>query len=143
MLHHPLRLICDSVLSTAAALLIATPALAHHSRGMYDMEREFTLVGTVTALQWNNPHIHLYISVLDENGEARNWALEGNSPAIMSEQGWPQGGPAPGEEISVVIIPLKGGARGGLIRRARFADGSEFIYLGGPDSVLRDNPPVP
>ena len=136
MLHKPLRLTC------AAALLIATPALGHHSHAMFDSDREITLEGTVTELQWNNPHIHLYISVMDENGQAQNWALEGNTTTRMIEQGWPVGDLKPGDEVTVVIRPLRGGARGGLMRRVTFQDGFEFVYLGGPDSNLRGNPPA-
>jgi hypothetical protein len=128
-------------LPLVAALLFGTPALAHHSHAMYEDERQITLTGTVTQLQWSNPHVFLYIAVPGENGQSLNWALEGGSPTQLLEQGWPQGNPQPGDRISVTVRPLKAGARGGLIRTVTFADNTEFVYGGGPESSLRDNPP--
>ena len=123
------------------ALLFATAAWGHHSHSMYEPTKEVTLAGTVKELQWNNPHVVLYIVVLDEDGRANNWALESGSPVQLREQGWPRDNPKPGDNITVTIRPLKAGARGGLLRTVTFADRSEFIYGGGPDSGLRNNRP--
>jgi hypothetical protein len=135
MVRQALRFAC------ALALAFATPAFGHHSHAMYESTQQVTLAGTVKELQWNNPHVVLYLVVRGENGQANNWALEGGSPAQLIEQGWPSGNPKPGDEISVTIRPLKGGARGGLIRTVTFADRSEFVYGGGPESGLRNNRP--
>ena len=119
----------------ASALLFASPAWGHHSHAMYEADLQVTLVGTVHQLQWSNPHVFLYLVVEDEDGETSNWALEGGSPTVLVRQGWPSGNPKPGDEITVTIRPLKAG-RGGLIRTVTFADRSEFIYRGGPESSL-------
>ena len=95
---------------------------------MYEATERITLVGTVEGLQWNNPHVWLYLVVEDEQGAQSNWTLEGGAPATLIRQGWPSGSPKPGDEITVIIRPLKTGARGGLIREVTFADGYEFIY---------------
>ncbi len=118
--------------SIYSLLLIATPASAHHSHAMYESDQEITLVGAVHQLQWSNPHVFLYLVVRDEEGETSNWALEGGSPTALLRQGWPQGNPKTGDEITVTVRPLKNG-RGGLIRTVTFADSSEFTYRGGPD----------
>jgi hypothetical protein len=108
---------------------------------MYESDRQVTLTGTVKELQWNNPHVVLYVTVRGASGRDENWALEGGSPAQLLEQGWPRGNPKPGDEVAVTIRPLKGGSRGGLIRTVTFADKSEFIYGGGPESGLRNRRP--
>jgi hypothetical protein len=123
-----------------SALLVASPAWGHHSHAMYESDLEVTLVGTVHQLQWSNPHVFLYLVVEDENGETSNWALEGGSPSALLRQGWPSGDPKPGDEVTVTVRPLKVG-RGGLIRTVTFADNSEFIYRGGPESSLQCNRP--
>ena len=124
----------------ASALLFASPAWGHHSHAMYEADLQVTLVGTVHQLQWSNPHVFLYLVVKDENGETSNWALEGGSPTVLLRQGWPSGNPNPGDEITVTLRPLKAG-RGGLIRTVTFADSSEFIYRGGPESSLQYSQP--
>ena len=124
----------------ASALLFASPAWGHHSHAMYEADLQVTLVGTVHQLQWSNPHVFLYLVVEDEDGETSNWALEGGSPTVLVRQGWPSGNPKPGDEITVTIRPLKAG-RGGLIRTVTFADRSEFIYRGGPESSLQNSRP--
>ena len=111
-------------------LLLATPAWAHHSHAMYAPD-EVTIIGTVEALQWSNPHIFIYLVVRDEDGETSNWVWEAGAPFLLVRQGWPEGGPKPGDEISVTGRPLKTG-RGGVIRTVTFADQSEFHYDGPP-----------
>jgi hypothetical protein len=98
---------------------------------MYEPTERITLVGTVSQLQWNNPHVFLYITAEDENGEIGNWTLEGGAPAVLLRQGWPSGSPQPGDAVTVTIRPLLAGTRGGLIRTVTFADGSTFTYEGG------------
>ena len=128
-------------LAAIPALLVALPAGAHHSHAMYESTTELSLSGTVKELQWNNPHVVLYLVVRGKDDQISSWALEGGSPAQLLEQGWPRG-VKPGDQVTVKIRPLKGGARGGLIRTVTFADTSEFIYGGGPDSSLRNPRPA-
>jgi len=116
-------------LLSVSALLLASPAWGHHSHAMYESDLEVTLVGKVHQLQWSNPHVFLYLVVQDEDGGTSNWALEGGSPTALLRQGWPQGNPKPGDEVTVTVRPLKAG-RGGLIRAVTFADKSEFDYVG-------------
>ena len=106
----------------------AASAWGHHSPAMYEATERITLVGIVQELQWNNPHVWLYMVVEDVLGQPGNWVLEGGAPATLIRQGWPSGNPKPGDEITVIVRPLKTGARGGLIREVTFANGSEFVY---------------
>ncbi len=66
--------LCFTVAVMAGALLAARPALAHHSFSMFDMEKRVTIVGTVTAFEWTNPHSYIEIDVAGRQG--RREALE-------------------------------------------------------------------
>jgi hypothetical protein len=76
----------------AAALVMAvfTPPLdAHHSfAAQYDRNKPITLAGTVTKMEWMNPHIYFYIDVKDASGAVTNWAIEGGAPNQLYRAGW-------------------------------------------------------
>ena len=112
-----------------AALIFAAPAWGHHSRAMYQpAENAITIVGKVTDLLWSNPHVYLYIHVVNEDGRPESWALEGGSPHQLTAQGLPRDNLQPGDEITVLVRQLKSGGRGGLFREVAFQDGSNFVY---------------
>jgi hypothetical protein len=110
-------------ISVACFFVAALPALAHHSGSMFDDESVIELKGTVKALQWANPHIWLQV-VVEANGAATEWSLEGGSPNSLSRQGWRSTTFKPGDAIAVRLNPMKDGAPGGRFIGARFdADG--------------------
>ena len=82
-----------SLLTLTAAGLIALgqPTLlkAHHSfAAEYDRSKPVTLMGTVTKVEWMNPHVYFYIDVKDTDGKTSNWALELGNPAGLYRRGW-------------------------------------------------------
>jgi uncharacterized protein DUF6152 len=92
-----------SVLSVSAGLLLASaPALAHHSfAAQYDNNKPITLKGSVTKLEWMNPHARFYIDVKDDQGKVTNWEFElGNLNALI-RAGWTRDSLKPGDEITV------------------------------------------
>lgn len=97
-------IIRTALLSLAAsALASALPAYAHHSfPAQYDASKPVTLTGTVTNVEWTNPHIFIYIDVEDEEtGEAVNWALEMGGPNALLRLGWKRDSLKPGDLITV------------------------------------------
>lgn len=76
----------------AAALVVALltpPVGAHHSfAAQYDRNKPITLAGTVTKMEWMNPHIYFYIDVKDSSGTVTNWAIEGGAPNQLYRAGW-------------------------------------------------------
>ena len=70
-------------------LLAAVPALGHHAfAAEYDINKPIKLTGSVTKVEWTNPHTWFYIDVKDETGKVTNWALEMGSPNGLLRSGW-------------------------------------------------------
>ena len=69
--------------------LLSNPLSAHHSFGAeYDASKPITLTGTVTKVEWTNPHIHFYLDVKDKSGAVVNWKFEGYPPNVLYRTGW-------------------------------------------------------
>jgi hypothetical protein len=75
-----------AALTLAAA---AAPVYAHHSfAAEFDAEKPVKLTGTVTKVEWTNPHAWIYIDVTDDAGKVANWAWELGSPTSLVRLGW-------------------------------------------------------
>jgi hypothetical protein len=102
----------------ATALFIAAPCVAHHSMVMFDPVKTITLHGTVREFQWTNPHcfIQLLVSPTDSAaapGGTVEWSIEMNSPLANYRMGLRPGTLKSGDQITVVINPVKDGTLGG------------------------------
>ena len=94
---------------------VSGTVLAHHSFAMFDQEKEAKLVGVIKEVQWTNPHIWVQVLVNDASGKAVEWSIEGGSPNGLSHQGWKRTSPKPGDQVEIVIHPLKNGEKGGSL----------------------------
>ncbi len=64
-------------------------ALAHHSfAAQFDSTKPITLEGTVTKVEWRNPHIWVYLDVTDDDGVVTSWECEGGAPNALTRLGW-------------------------------------------------------
>jgi hypothetical protein len=107
----------------AVTLVVALPALAHHSFAAYDDTRTRTLKGTVMTFRWTNPHVALKVLVeLDGGGEPQEWNFETSSPAILTRFGWTRNSIKPGDRVSVVCNPLSDGSLGGRLHTVVLLD---------------------
>jgi len=87
------------------------PAMAHHAfAGQFDINKPATLVGTVTKIEWLNPHIYFYIDVKDNSGKVANWMIEGGSPNGLLRAGWTRTSLKPGMEVTVEGYLAKDGS---------------------------------
>jgi hypothetical protein len=90
------------VLAMAAALCASTALQAHHSfAAEFDAAKKIKLSGTVTKVQWRNPHTYFVIDVKDEKGEVHNWALELGSPNVLMRRGWTRDSLKIGDQVTV------------------------------------------
>jgi hypothetical protein len=112
-----------------AMLVIAAPVLAHHSFAMFDQKKEVTLKGVVTEFQWTNPHAFIHIEVPNESGGKDNWQVELNSPNNLTRQGWRSTSVKVGDQVTLVLNPLRDGTKGGLFVSVTLPNGK---VLGDP-----------
>lgn len=101
------------VLAAGGAWLAAPPlALAHHSfAAQFDSQQQITLKGTITKVEWANPHAYFYIDVIDDTGTVANWAVEGGAPNVLYREGWKPNTLKQGDQVSILGSRARNGSR--------------------------------
>ena len=95
----------------AAVLMLGASLAAHHGTGAsYHQDRTIAVKGVVTEFMWRNPHSALFIDVTDGEFKGKNYAVELNSPGVMTRQGWTKKQFKPGDEVVINVHPSKAGA---------------------------------
>jgi hypothetical protein len=102
-------------LAAAAAALFSIPAWAHHSHANYNTSEFSTLSGTITEVIWTNPHVWVYMEVVDAQGRPQMWAMEGGSVTSLMRGGWQRHSIKPGDKVSVRCHRLRDGSEGCLL----------------------------
>jgi len=94
---------------------IGAGASAHHAfSAVFDPATSIDLIGTVTKVEWTNPHIWFYIDVVNEDGDVVNWGFEMGSPNTLVRRGWSHDS----LEIGDVVVVAGALARDGTSRAA-------------------------
>lgn len=123
-----------------AALFVAVsiPVRGHHSfAAEYDANKPVTLKGTVTKVEWTNPHARFYVDVKDEKGTIHNWNLELASPNVLVRNGWKRDSLKVGDEVVVEGSRAKDGSDWANARVVKLADGRR-VFAGSSGG---DGPP--
>jgi len=116
------------LIASAALLVSALPAFAHHSfAAEYDAAKPVELKGVVTKVEWTNPHARFYVDVKDANGKVTNWNLELASPNVLSRNGWTRHSLKEGDLITVEGSKAKDGANLANARTVVLADGRKVF----------------
>jgi hypothetical protein len=124
-------LIPAAALTAAALLLAATPLPAHHAfAAEFDVHRPIKLRGTVTRLDWINPHSWIHIDVAGTDGKTVSWMIEGGSPNALLRMGFTKDALPVGSQIVVEGFQAKDGSNRGVGKSVSFADGRK-LFLGG------------
>jgi len=86
-----------------ATLIVAVvPMLAHHSfSAEFDSTKPVTLKGSITKVEWLNPHIWLYLDVKDDAGKAVRWQCEGGAPNSLTRNGWTKNALKEGDAVTI------------------------------------------
>ena len=118
-----------SFLIAALALgALAGPAFAHHAfAGEYDKDHPLSLTGTVTKIEWMNPHARFYIDVKDEKGNVTNWNIELGPPLILRRAGWRQDSLKIGDQVTVQGYRAKDGSKMANGSKVTLADGRQVF----------------
>ncbi len=119
---------------TLGLLLAVAPMLAHHSfAAEFDGSKPMDLVGTVTKVDWVNPHSWIYIDVKSDDGTVANWGLETGPPNVLYRGGWRRDTVKPGDSITVHGFVAKDGSHTLAARQITTPDGRR-LFAGSPDN---------
>ena len=129
-LENPWRAAAAAAVLAGAALAAGvTPALAHHSTAMFDMDHEVQLNGVVKDFQWTQPHTWIVFVTASPSGAADEYGIEGMSPSYLSRNGWSKRTLNPGDKVILTIHPLKDGRKGGFDASVTWPDGKVMYNL--------------
>lgn len=121
--------VCMAGLLVAAAV----PLLAHHSfAAEYDANAKLTLKGTVTKVDWMNPHIWVYIDAKDDSGKMIHWQCEGGPPNTLTRNGWTKDALKIGDEVTIEGFRAKDGTNTCNSRSVTLPDGRK-VFAGSAD----------
>ena len=110
------------------SLLAATPVVAHHAfAAEFDASQPVTLKGTLTRMEWVNPHGWLYVDVKGPDGKIVNWAIEAGAPNALLKRGLRKTDFPAGLEIVVTGYRAKNGSTTANGRSVTLADGRSFF----------------
>ncbi len=113
-----------SRLAVCLALLWAQTAVAHHSfDAEFDRDKPVTLTGSVTRVDWGNPHIWIFLDVKDQTGKVSNWGVEGGAPNALFRNGWRKDSLKVGDIVTVEGFRGRDGSQRANANRVLLPDG--------------------
>jgi Family of unknown function (DUF6152) len=118
--------------------ILAIPVWAHHSfAAEFDSKKVVRLIGTVTEMEWVNPHAVIHLAVENADGTTTNWAIEGNTPNSLLRAGLTKKSLAPGTALAVQGYQAKSGENKISASVMLLKDGRKLSVNGGdPGTVL-------
>jgi len=116
------------MLAGFAFVCMAVPVVAHHAVGAeYDASKPVTLKGTVTKVEWTNPHARIYFDVAGPDGTVKNWNVELAARSALARQGWTARSLKIGETVTVEGHLARSGVTGVNARSVTLADGKKVF----------------
>jgi len=115
-----------------AVLVVASSLSAHHSpSAVFDMDKRFTLAGTLTQVDWINPHIVVFMDAKKDDGSVETWKFESNPPSWFRRVGIARNdlAKAIGQNVTVEGSRAKDGSRYAYLLKVTFADGNSLELL--------------
>jgi Family of unknown function (DUF6152) len=122
----------------AWSLMASASLAAHHSfAAEYDAKKPTTMSGTVTKVEWTNPHAWIYLDIKDQKGKVTNWGFELGSPNLLVRSGWTSKSLKVGDNVTIEGSLAKDGSLRANARVVTIADGHRvFAGSSGGDTPL-------
>ena len=131
-----------AVLVAGAGLFMVAsfPLAAHHSfAAEFDSTKAVTLQGTVTKLDWMNPHIWIYLDTKDDSGTVAHWQCEGGPPKTLTRQGWTRDALKIGDQATIEGFRSKDGTNTCNARSVKLPSGKS-VFAGSADDGAPKRP---
>ena len=131
------------MVSIMTVFLAALPALAHHPfSAEYDWKQPVTVTGTVSKLDWANPHAHLYVDAKDSDGKTKSWTFELGGINALTNAGWSKEAVKAGDTITVDAWLSKSQSNMANVKSIKLQSGRE-LSGGSPIADPNANPTEP
>jgi hypothetical protein len=136
----PTRRILSGIIAALLSVLAGMPAWAHHAfAAEFDAKKPVKLRGTVTKMEWINPHAWIYMDVKKDDGTVEEWMIEAGTPNTLLRRGFTRNSLKPGTEVIVDGYQAKDGALRANGRDITLPNG-QTLFLGSatPDAPDQD-----
>ena len=122
----------------AGLSMAAAPLLAHHGHGtIFEPVKENTLKGTISQVNWRNPHVLIFMDVKGEDGKVVTWSFEQSGTSNLAQAGYNRNTVRVGQEVIAVFKPARNGQPVGDLIKFMSADGKTIMsHVGGGDNPL-------
>jgi len=116
-------------------LMVGAELQAHHAvASAYDLNKEIVLQGTLTKLNFVNPHSNLHLAVPNADGTTTEWVLTTASIQVLTRQGLNKTSIKPGEVLKITALPARNGNPAGFIRSLELGDREFKLFNDGGDN---------
>lgn len=124
------RRISGCIFAILSFLAAGVPASAHHSASAeFDMSKTLTVAGTLTKVEWINPHTYIYVDAKDGSGNVVEWAFETWPTGILHRFGIKRDMFVEGQPITIEFNPTKDASKNmGFLRHVKFENGDEINF---------------
>src|SRR5262245_55017810 len=129
------------LLSAVVAVTTAVPAFAHHSEAAeVDQSQPVKVTGTITKVEWLNPHVWFYVDVKDEQGKVTTWGFSAAPPGALMRRGITKEALIIGAVVNVEGSRARDGSNNASGRSVTFADGKNVFTATKPDFRSTEDP---